>query len=320
MRRIGVLTSGGDAPGMNAAIRAVVRTAIYEGLEPFGIERGYEGLLEESFQPMDLASVGDIMQRGGTVLKTARSKRFMTEEGRKLAASNMRKHGIDGLVVCGGDGSYRGALDLSKEGIDVIGVPCTIDNDMGYTDFTIGFDTAVNTVLSAIGNIRDTASAHERTSIIEVMGRECGDIALYSGVTGGADCILIPELPVDTDGLCKKIIAGVKRGKNHSIIIKAEGVELPTHELENIITAKTGQEVRTVVLAYLQRGGSPSAKDRMMASLMGSRAVELLMADESNIAVGMDGSLIKDTPLEKAVEIEREADLELLSLIDMLSI
>lgn len=320
MKKIGVLTSGGDAPGMNAAIRAVVRTAIYEEMEIVGIERGYEGLLDESFIPMDLSCVGDIMQRGGTILKTARSKRFMTIQGQEEAANNLRKNGIEGVIVCGGDGTYRGAEDLSKQGINVIGVPCTIDNDMGYTDFTIGFDTAVNTVLSAISNIRDTASAHERTSIIEVMGRECGDIALYSGVTGGADCILIPELPVDTDSICDKIIAGVNRGKNHSIIIKAEGVDLSTKDLENIIGEQTGQDVRTVVLAYLQRGGSPSAKDRMLASLMGSRAVQLLQADETNLAVGIDGSLIKDTPLDKAVEIEREADLELLALIDMLSI
>ncbi|MGI6736535.1 MAG: 6-phosphofructokinase [Anaerovoracaceae bacterium] len=320
MRRIGVLTSGGDAPGMNAAIRAVVRSAIYDGMEVVGIEKGYEGVLDESFREMDVASVGDIMQRGGTILHTARCERFMRRDGQQLAAHNLEKHGIDGLIVGGGDGSYRGAMELSRLGVAVIGLPCTIDNDMGYTDFTIGFDTAVNTVLNAITKIRDTASSHERTYIIEVMGRHCGDIALYSGVTGGADSILIPELPLDVDAVCDKVLAGVARKKQHSIIIKAEGVDISTTELEEIVSEKTGQEVRSVVLAYLQRGGSPTAKDRMMASKMGSRAVRLLRDDQSGIAIGINNGQISETPLQEAVSVKREPDLELLELIDMLSI
>lgn len=320
MKKIGILTSGGDAPGMNAAIRAVVRTGIYLGMDVVGIERGYEGLLDGSFRKMDLSSVGDIMQRGGTILKTARSQRFMTSEGQQLAVQNLKQNDIDGIVVCGGDGSFRGALELEKQGFGVMGIPCTIDNDMGYTDFTIGFDTAVNTVLSAISNLRDTASSHDRTSIIEVMGRNCGDIALYSGVTGGAECILIPEQPVDLDAVCEKVRASVRREKSHSIIVKAEGVPIPTEELAEQVAKRTGEEVRTVVLAYIQRGGSPTAKDRMMASQMGNRAVELMHDDESGKAIGLDGNRIRETTLSVAATLPREADLELLSLADMLSI
>ncbi|MGI6721606.1 MAG: 6-phosphofructokinase [Anaerovoracaceae bacterium] len=321
MNRIGVLTSGGDAPGMNAAIRAVVRTAIYNQIEVVGIERGYEGLLDETFCEMDLKSVGDIIQRGGTILKTARNEEFKTLEGQLKAADNLRRHGIDGLIACGGDGTYRGALALTKQGINVIGLPGTIDNDMAYTDRTIGFDTAVNTVLQAIGNIRDTSSSHERTSIIEVMGRNCGDIAIYSGIGGGADAILIPELTTDINAVCKKITDGVSRGKHHTIVIKAEGVDIPINELAAIIRNNTGQEVRTVVLAYIQRGGSPTARDRVMASRMGSHAVRLLKAGKSNLAIGIEGNKITETDLETAVNMNRkEPDLDLLSLIDILSI
>ncbi len=321
INRIGILTSGGDAPGMNAAIRAVVRTAIYNDIEVVGIQRGYKGMMDKSFVPMDLSSVGDIIQRGGTILQTARSKRMMTLEGQIEAAENLREQGIEGVIVCGGDGTYRGAMKLAEQGINVIGIPCTIDNDMDYTDNTIGFDTALNTVLDAIGNIRDTASAHNRVSIIEVMGRDCGDIAIYAGIAGGADAIIIPEVEVDINAICEKIKAGVVRGKTHTIILKAEGVDIPVNELAAVIHYNTGQEVRSAVLAYVQRGGSPSARDRIMAAEMGSKAVRLLLEGKSNVAVGIEGNRITETPLEEAVRPGgKGVDLEKLSLINTLSI
>lgn len=319
MKRIGILTSGGDAPGMNAAIRSAVRSALYYDMEIIGIERGYEGLIEGSFKGMDLASVGDILHRGGTILKTARSDRFMTDEGQQKAVANLEKCGIEGLIVCGGDGSYRGAMELVKRGVPVIGIPGTIDNDMGYTDYTIGYDTAVNTVLNAISMLRDTTSSHERTTILEVMGRDCGDIALYAGLTGGADAILIPELPVDLDELAEKLEKGMARGKNHSLIIKAEGVDITVDELKKELDARTNLDIRTVVLAYLQRGGSPSARDRMLATLTANKAVELLRDDMGSSAVGMVRGEVISIPIEQAVNTKREADLYLIPMIDMLS-
>ena len=321
INKIGILTSGGDAPGMNAAIRAVVRTALYNDIEVVGILRGYKGLLDKSFIQMDLSSVGDIIQRGGTILQTARSNRMTTLEGQQEAAMNLQEQGIDGLIVCGGDGTYRGAMKLAQQGINVIGIPCTIDNDMDYTDNTIGFDTALNTVLQAIGNIRDTASAHNRVSIIEVMGRDCGDIAIYAGIAGGADAILIPEVEVDINAVCDKIKAGISRGKTHTIILKAEGVDIPVNELAAVIHYNTGQEVRYAVLAYIQRGGTPSARDRLMAAEMGNKAVRLLLEGKTNLAVGIEGNRITETPLEEAVRpAKKEVDLEKLALINTLSI
>ena len=320
MKKIGILTSGGDAPGMNAAIRAVVRTALYNDLEVVGIQHGYEGLLNESFIQLDHASVGDIIQRGGTILKTARSKRFMTPKGQLLASDNLKSHGIEGLIVCGGDCTFNGAMKLSQYGIRVIVIPCTIDNDMAYTEFTIGFDTAINTVINAVGNIRDTSSSHERTSVVEVMGRDCGDIAIYSGMACGADSILIPEIPVDLDLICKNIYAGVKRGKSHTIIIKAEGVDISSETLAEVIEEKTHQEVRSTVLAHIQRGGSPSARDRVLASEMGHRAVQLLMTGRTNLAVGINGAQIIDVPLEEAVTYRSDVqDFRMLSLIEILA-
>jgi len=231
MRKIGILTSGGDSPGMNAAVRAAVRSAIFYNLEIFGIENGYEGLLNGDIKQMSVSSVSDILHRGGTILRTARSERFMTPEGRDAACGMLKSFGIDVLIVIGGDGSFKGALELSNRGVSVIGIPASIDNDLAYTDFTIGFDTAVNTVLSAISNIRDTSSSHERTTIIEVMGRHCGDIALYAGLAGGAEYIMIPEEEAKVDDLCRKVMQGRERGKLHSIILKAEGVEIPAAEL-----------------------------------------------------------------------------------------
>jgi len=319
MKRIGILTSGGDAPGMNAVIRAVVRTAISCGMDVMGIERGFDGMIDDDMKLMERSSVGDIMQRGGTVLKTARSEKFMTEEGRETALRNLKLHGIEAVVACGGDGTFRGAAELAKLGVTVMGIPCTIDNDMGYTDYTIGFDTAVNTVLSAIGNIRDTANSHDRTTIIEVMGRDCGDIAMYAGVTGGAECILIPEVETDTDKVCQKIVEGMDKGKRHSIIVRAEGASVSTDELAEIIRMETKVEVRKVVLAYLQRGGSPSMEDRLRACLMGYEAVKLIEQEADSAAIGINHNEITSIDIMEAVDTKRKTDFKMIELADMLS-
>jgi 6-phosphofructokinase 1 len=320
MKRIGILTSGGDAPGMNAAIRAVVRGAIYNDMIPYGIRRGYEGLIDGDLYEMNASSVSDIMQRGGTILKTARSQRFMTEDGQKRAMGILKTFGIDGLVIIGGDGSMTGGLQLAREGINIMGLPGTIDNDLAYTEYTIGFDTAVNTVLSALGNVRDTSSSHERTTVIEVMGRHCGDIAIYAGLTGGAEIILTPEREVDVDAICRKMIQGRNRGRLHNIIMKAEGVDISTEELVNQIQDRTGMETKPVVLGYIQRGGSPTAKDRMLASRMGYRAVELLRDGTRCQAIGIRGAEIINMDIETALKLERRTNQELLNLADILSI
>lgn len=299
-RKIAVLTSGGDAPGMNAAIRAVVRTGISFGMEVYGIKRGFEGLLEHDIQQMDSSSVSDIIHRGGTILRTARSKYFMTKNGLYDALQTLKKYDIADLVVIGGDGSFNGGLSLAGKGINLIGIPGTIDNDLAYTDYTIGFDTAVNTAISAIGNIRDTSSSHERATIIEVMGRNCGDIALWAGITSGAESILLPEAPVNIDLICNKITQGRKRGKLHNLIVKAEGVDFDSNELAKLLSTRTGMETRAVILGHIQRGGSPTAKDRMIASAMGYRAVELIYhSNKRNQAIGiMNGTIIsKDLAL-----------------------
>ncbi len=321
VKKIAILTSGGDAPGMNAAIRAVVRGAIYYEMEVFGIERGFEGLMNGDFKEMTISSVSDIMQRGGTTLKTARSQRFMTPEGFQRALDMLESFDIEGLVVIGGDGSYKGGLALSKAGRTVIGLPGTIDNDLAYTDYTLGFDTAVNTVLSAIGNIRDTSSSHERGTVIEVMGRNCGDIALYAGLTGGAESILIPEEPVDIDRICKTLLRGKSRGKMHSVILRAEGVKMPTEELAKIISERTGIDIKIVVLGYIQRGGSPTARDRMLASRMGYKAVELLCQQGvTSKAVGIKGDEIVYYDLEEALGMPRKHDRSLMDLAEIISI
>ena len=313
MRKIGVLTSGGDAPGMNAAIRAVVRCGIDSGLEVWGIERGFEGLLDGELHVMDRSSVGDILHRGGTVLKTARSERL------DKAAELLKTFGIEGLVVIGGNGSLRGGLELAGRGITVMGLPGTIDNDLGYTDFTIGFDTAVSTVLEAVSKIRDTSSAHDRTSVIEVMGRNCGDIALYSAVTGGAECVLIPEKEEDINMICRKIIEGSNRGKLHSIIIKAEGTATPGDKLTKIIEEKTGKETKLIVLSYLQRGGSPTMNDRLLATLCAEKAVTLLMEGSGSKAIGISDGHIAAYDLEDALNVKPAFNEELYRLIGVLS-
>lgn len=318
MNKIGVLTSGGDSPGMNAAIRAVVRCGIDAGFEVWGIERGFEGLLDGELRVMDRSSVGDILHRGGTVLKTARSERFMEDRWIDKAADLLKTLNIDGLVVIGGDGSLHGGLKLAERGITVMGLPGTIDNDLNYTDFTIGFDTAVSTVLEAVSKIRDTSSAHDRTSVIEVMGRHCGDIALYSAVTGGAECVLLPEKEEDINRVCRKIIEGSNRGKLHSIIIKAEGTPTPGDELVKIIEEKTGRETKLIVLSYLQRGGSPTMNDRLLATLCAEKAVTLLGEGSKSKAIGVSDGHIVAYDLADALKMPGTFDENLYSLIDVL--
>ena len=319
MARIGVLTSGGDSPGMNAAVRAIVRFGIDRGMEVYGISRGYEGLIDGEIEKMERRSVGDILQRGGTILKTARSKRFMTEEGQERAVRNLETFRIDALVVIGGNGSCAGALELSKRGVPVICLPGTIDNDLGYTDYTIGFDTAVNTVLDAITRIRDTSSAHERTTVIEVMGRHCGDIAIYSGLAGGAEYVLIPEVEPDLNDISLKILEGVNKGRLHSIIINAEGSMYPSDVLVENLSERTGREVKLVVLSYLQRGGSPTLQDRLLATECGAKAVELIDNGIYNKAIGTVGGEIMGFDLEEALKQENCFDRRLYDAIGVLS-
>lgn len=320
MKKIGVLTSGGDAPGMNAAVRAVVRGAVYNEMQVYGIYNGFEGLINGDIEELGVSSVSDIIHRGGTMLFSARSPRFMTEEGLQEAVRQARRFGLEGIVVIGGDGSYKGAVSLLKKGIGTIGVPGTIDNDLGYTDFTIGFDTAVNTVVSILGNIRDTTVAHGRATVVEVMGRNCGDLALTAGLAAGAESILIPEVPYDLDAVCSRMEAGKNRGKHHSIIMKAEGVDIGTEELAKILQEKTGIETRTVVPAYIQRGGTPTARDRILASRLGYKAVELLRDDVRGVAVGIRGEEVTVTDLEGAARSKNEVDVKDIELAVILSI
>ena len=320
MKRIAVLTSGGDSPGMNAAIRAVVRFGIYNNMEVYGVKRGYEGLIDGDFERLYRRSVGDILQRGGTILKTARSKRFETVEGQEQAYKNIKEFGIEDLIVIGGNGSLTGAKVFSERfGVSVFGLPGTIDNDLAYTDNTIGFDTALNTVLDAITRVRDTSSAHERTTVIEVMGRHCGDIALYAGITGGAESVLVPEIDVDIEYIVNKTIASEKSGKLHDIIIKAEGVQIDSNELVRVIKERTNRDVKLVVLSYLQRGGSPTFRDRMLATQCGIKAIEMIQRGERNKAIGeRDGAIIAQD-LAEALEMKPGLDLVLFKGVDVLS-
>ncbi|KXZ40453.1 6-phosphofructokinase [Alkalithermobacter thermoalcaliphilus JW-YL-7 = DSM 7308] len=318
MKKIAVLTSGGDSPGMNAAIRAVVRSAIYHGCKVYGVNRGYRGLIDGDLFEMDLASVGDIIHRGGTILRSARCEEFKTEEGRKKAVNVLNVFGIDGLVVIGGDGSFQGAQKLSELGFPAVGVPGTIDNDLAYTDYTIGFDTALNTVLDAISKIRDTSSSHERVSVIEVMGRHCGDIALYAGLAGGAEVIIVPEEDYDIDEICKRLIQSNNRGKKHSIIMLAEGVG-NANEIMEQIKEKTGLDSRATILGHIQRGGTPSAFDRVLASQMGAKAVELLLEGKSSKVVGIKNNEIIDMDIHEALAIERKFNSNLYKLASILA-
>lgn len=317
---IGVLSSGGDAPGMNAAIRAVVRTALAHGLKVKGINRGYSGLLEEDIMEMNAKSVADIIQRGGTMLYTARCPEFMTKEGQDKGAYICKKHKIDGLVVIGGDGSFQGARKIAERGINTIGVPGTIDLDIACTEYTIGFDTAVNTAMQAIDKIRDTSTSHERCSIIEVMGRHAGYIALWCGIANGAEDILLPEFHDEDEEqrIIHNIIEKRKIGKKHHIIINAEGVG-DSYGMAKRIEAATGMETRATVIGYIQRGGSPTTKDRVYASAMGAKAVELLCEGKSNRVVAYKNGRFVDFDIEEALRMEKLPDEFLVSMAGKLS-
>ena len=306
IKTIGILTSGGDAPGMNAAIRAVVRTAIHNGLNVKGIMRGYAGLLQEEIVDMDSTSVSDIIHKGGTILYTARCQEFTTVEGQKKGADICKKHGIDGVVVIGGDGSFQGAGKLSALGINTIGIPGTIDLDIACTDYTIGFDTAVNTAMEAIDKVRDTSTSHERCSIIEVMGRNAGYIALWCGFANGAEDVLLPErYDGNEQYLIDRIIENRKRGKKHHIIINAEGIGHST-SMAKRIEAATGIETRATILGYMQRGGAPTCKDRVYASIMGAKAVELLIEGQSNRLMAYKNGEYVDFDIQEALAMTKD--------------
>ncbi|AEE90897.1 MAG: 6-phosphofructokinase [Tepidanaerobacter acetatoxydans] len=318
MNRIGVLTSGGDAPGMNAAVRAIVRKAIHYGIEIYGVHRGFMGLINSDFVKLDISSVGDIIHRGGTTLLTARCDEFKTEEGQRKALKNLEAFGIEGIIVIGGDGSLRGANALSKLGIPTIGIPATIDNDIAFTDNCIGFDTAANTVVDALNKVRDTATSHERTFIIEVMGRRAGHLALYTGLASGAETILVPEIPFDLNAVCDKIEKGYIRGKLHSIIVVAEGAA-NSMEVGKVIQEKTGLETRVIILGHLQRGGNPSAYDRILASRFGGKAVDLIIQNTKDKMLGLINGELVITDIEKVLSATKPLDMELYQLSDVLS-
>lgn len=314
MRKIGILTSGGDAPGMNAAIRGAVRYANGQGMEVYGIQGGFSGLLDGDIAKMDNRSVSDIIQKGGTILMTSRCPEFMELKYRKKANSVMQAYGIEGLIGIGGDGSFRGLLDMYNDfGLPCVGIPGTIDNDLAYTDYTLGFDTAVNTVLSAVNNIRDTMTAHNRACIIEVMGRKCGDIAMYAGLAGGAEIILVPEIPHDVDRIRKEIIYDKIKGKNSVIIILAEGVCSSACLKEQILSEDVDDiQIRTVKLGYIQRGGTPTMADRVLAAKCAVRAVDIISAPGCGArAVGIRNNRIIDIELDAALSEERKFDTEL---------
>ena len=320
--RIGVLTSGGDAPGMNAAVRAVVRTGIYHGLEVFGIMRGYNGMVDNDIFRMESKSVANIIQRGGTILKTSRCKEFFTPEGRKKAYGNLKKLGINGLVIIGGDGSFRGAQTFSNEyDIPCVGLPGTIDKDIAGTDFTIGFDTAVNTAVEAIDKIRDTADAHDRLFIIEVMGRDAGYIALHSGIATGAESVLIPERKTDIEAIIKQLAEKERRHKLVNLIVVAEGDDFGgANEVGKIITERLPmQDVRVCILGHIQRGGSPSCFDRLIASRMGYSAVECLLEGRHNVFVGIVNNRMHYTPLNEAVKKKQRINEEWMKIVKILA-
>ncbi len=318
MKTIGMLTSGGDAPGMNAAIRAVARSSFARGIRVKGIRFGYDGLMNGDIYEMNVSSVADIIQKGGTMLGTARSEEFMTERGQRKAVEILHQFGIEGLVVMGGDGSFRGAEALHHLGIKTVGIPCTIDNDMGYTEYTIGFHTAVETVIESIGKLRDTSNSHGRANIIEVMGRHCGDIALYSGLAGGAESIVVPEHSFSISEITDRIQRGRKRGKRHHIIILAEGVGDP-YSMRDEIEERTGVETKITILGHVQRGGSPSFTDAKLGCRMGYKAVELLAADISSIAIGVRGKEIFHVSIEEATSTPHAFDEEVYEMAAVLS-
>jgi len=331
VKRIGVLTSGGDAPGMNPAIRSVVRTAVYRNKEVIGFYNGFSGLLDGNHTKMTRRSVGDIIHRGGTILRTARCREFETKEGREKAYKKIEKLDIGGLIIIGGNGSLTGGKLLNEEfGIPVIGIPATIDNDLAMTEFCIGFDTAMNTVLDALNKIRDTATSHERTFVVEIMGRDAGYLALYTGMAGGAESILIPEIEFRLDDIINNCKAGFERGKLHNIIVVAEGAgkdlkdEKENRNIGNIIgnhiRNELSVETRVTILGHLQRGGSPTARDRIISTQMGSKAVDLLLDGEESRMVSCQANNIVDVSLDKALNKEKSIDMDIYNLARILSL
>ena len=311
IKRIGVLTSGGDAPGMNAAVRAVTRLALYKGVEVFGIYNGYQGLIDGDIKQLHERDVSFIINRGGTVLYTARSKEFREWEGVMKAAATCDKYGIEGIVTIGGDGTYRGALELARRGVRVVGIPATIDNDMGCTEYTIGFDTACNTAIEAIDKLRDTGQSHERVSVVEVMGRNAGHLALYTALAAGASAVLLPEKEVDLEhDVIDVIRRGCIHGRRHHIVVVAEGVG-HVHEYAQTIEEETGLETRVTVLGYIQRGGAPSGRDRVSAAMMGVRAIDVLKSDASSRVIVERNGRFEDMDIEEALQMKRELDEEM---------
>lgn len=320
MKKIGVMTSGGDAPGMNPCIRAVTRTALFHGLEVIGVNEGYEGLIHGDMQELTSRSVGGILQSGGTILQTARSDEFRTAAGQREAIRQMNEHEMTGLVVIGGDGSLSGAHELAKQGVKVIGIPGSIDNDIWGTNMAIGVDTALNTILSAIDSLRDTASSHNRAFIVEVMGRNCGYLAVMAGINGGADIVLIPEIEVDVKEVAEVIEAAYTRGKNHSIVVVAEGASLHAQVLkEKLDKMDVGFHTRVTILGHTQRGGRPTAFDRLLATRLGVKAVEALIEGESDKMVGLMGREVELVPLEKVIKTSRKVNMEYHEMCKMLA-
>jgi 6-phosphofructokinase 1 len=314
MKRIAVLTSGGDSPGMNPFVRAVVRRAISHGMEVFGVEHGYQGLCDGNIREMTIRSVGGILDRAGTILETARSMEFMTREGHRRALRTLNEHGIEGLVVLGGDGSLRGAMTLHEAGIKVVGAPGTIDNDMYGTEMTIGVDTALNVALHAIDMIRATASSHQRAFLIEVMGRDCGYLALMAGLASGAEMICIPEVPFELEDVARTLDQAYIRGKAHCIIVVAEGAQFDSHAIEQYLRSRQdelGFEVRSTILGHIQRGGTPTAFERILATRMGCAAADALHEGTTGVMVGSEGHKIITTPIPEVVSHKKEIDLSL---------
>ncbi len=319
INRIAVLTSGGDAPGMNAAIRAVVRTANYYNIECLGIRRGYQGLINGDFERLGPRNVSRILERGGTILYTARSEEFKTKEGRRKALGTCKMLGIDAIVAIGGDGTYRGALELSKMGMPVIGIPATIDNDIGSTNYTIGFDTACNTAIECIDRLRDTMQAHERCSVVEVMGRNAGFLALYVGIATGATAVLVPEKKLDTEkDLLEKIINARVSGKTHFMVIVAEGAA-KAFKIAEVINENIGIEPRVSVLGHIQRGGTPTARDRETATRMGFAAVDALHEGRSNVVIGIQGGILHEIPIEEALQMKRHLQMDRYKIMETMS-
>lgn len=320
MKKIAVLTSGGDAPGMNAAVRAVVRTALHEGMEVLGVIRGYNGLIRDEFIPMEMRTVSDIIHRGGTVLYTARSPEFCTDEGMQKAVDTCHRHGIEGVVVIGGDGSFKGARDLTAHGIPCVGVPGTIDNDIACSEYTIGYDTATNTVMEMVDKLRDTSQSHDRCSVVEVMGRRAGWLALNAGIAVGATSILVPEVPYDFQkDIVEKMQASAKTGKHHFIIVVAEGVG-HVDDIAKKIEETTGVETRATVLGHVQRGGAPTARDRVMASRLGQHAVHLLTQGKSNRVVVIQQGKLCDFDITEALNMKKPFNMDMYRIATKISI